>query len=97
VDIRPLIDVEHFHHHGLLVYAVDDSISPAAYAMAARKRAKERPADLTRAQRQRRVTEFDHLGRGSRGQPLSDGPGKFAAHGRYIHSALATAQRGKAP
>jgi hypothetical protein len=60
VDVRAVVDIEHFDHAGLIVDAVDDSVSSTSRAVTASQRAEERLADPAGAQGQGRVTELEH-------------------------------------
>jgi hypothetical protein len=58
VDIRAVVDIEHFDGVGLFVDAVDDSVSAAPRTVTASQWAEERLAYPARAQGQGSVTEF---------------------------------------
>ena len=60
VDVRAVVDIEHFDDMGLFVDAIDDAVGSAACAVTAGQRAEERLADPAGAQGQGGVTELKH-------------------------------------
>jgi hypothetical protein len=72
VDVRAVVDIEHFDDMGLLVDAVDDTVSSTPRAVTASQRAEERPASPAGAQGQGGVTELKHRRRHGLRQPFGD-------------------------
>jgi hypothetical protein len=72
VDVRAVIDIEHFDDTGLFVDAVDDTVSSALRAVTASQRAEERLADAAGAQGQGGVAELEYRRRHGLRQPFGD-------------------------
>jgi hypothetical protein len=60
VNVRAVVDIEHFDDTGLFVDAVDDTVGSAPCAVTASQRAEDRFTDPTRTQGQGSLTEFKH-------------------------------------
>ena len=73
VNVRTVVDIEHFDDAGLFVDAADDAVGSAARAVAARQRAEERLTDPARTQGQGSLTEFKHCRRNGLREPFGDG------------------------
>ena len=60
VNVRAVVDIEHFDDMGLFVDAVNDAVGSTPCAVTASQRAEERFADPAGAQGQGSLTEFKH-------------------------------------
>lgn len=72
VDVRTVVDIEHFDDMSLFVDAVHDAVSSTPRAVTASQRAEERFADPAGAQGQGGVTELKHRRRHRLRQPFAD-------------------------
>lgn len=72
VDVRAVVNIEHFDDMGLLIDAVDDAVSSTPRAVTASQRAEERLADPAGAQGQGGVTELKHRRRHRLLEPFGD-------------------------
>jgi hypothetical protein len=72
IDVRAVVDIEHFDDMGLFVDAVDDAVSSTPRAVTPGQRAEERLADPAGAQGQAGVTELKHRRRHRLRQPFGD-------------------------
>jgi hypothetical protein len=63
INVRAVVDAEHFDDMGLFVDAVDDAVGSAPRAVTASQRAEERFTDPAGAQGQGSLTEFKHCRR----------------------------------
>jgi len=72
VDVRAVVDIEHFDDMGLFIDAVDDAVSSTPRAETASQWAEERLADPAGAQGQGSVTELKHRRHHGLRQPFGD-------------------------
>jgi hypothetical protein len=72
VDVRAVVDIEHFDDMGLFVDAVDDAVSSTPRGVTPGQGAEERFADLAGAQGQGGVAELKYRRRHRLRQPFGD-------------------------